>query len=202
MSDIEYIVETELPIQVLHNLDLSKSNTTIDGVQFNYSVEKMKCHQNGSKCISCGIESNVIRVERNKNGHYIYGKNHLNVYAYTPAGHAILMTVDHAVLNSKGGTDTAENYNTMCIRCNTRRGNRYPNLQDFLDSMKGIDKVKYWSDWDKSVSQNAWERYWSVINKPARDAVRNGFLETSMHHHVGLYNRHHKKLKNELTATA
>ena len=201
-----YIVSKEVSLDILKELDLNSRTAVIDGVSFFYNPEKIKCHLNSNKCIACGIESKVIRIERDSNNHYLYGQNHLNVYALTPRGRYILQTVDHAVLKSMGGVDTVDNLNTMCVRCNSRRGNHYPELQDFLDIHNKINPEKYWNDWDQSYdhheSHKAWCKMYGKANDEKKLKIKEKFLETSMHHHVGLYNRHMKKLKKELTAEA
>ncbi|MBX2972027.1 MAG: HNH endonuclease, partial [Flavobacteriales bacterium] len=53
--------------------------------------------RDGWKCVSCG-------------------KN--------PVEHEIILHVDHIVPRSKGGTDTLENYQTLCDLCNLGKSNR------------------------------------------------------------------------------
>lgn len=47
---------------------------------------------------------------------------HLNLY-YVDTNHKILITRDHIRPLSKGGSDTLDNLQTMCIDCNQMKGN-------------------------------------------------------------------------------
>lgn len=47
----------------------------------------------------------------------------MNLYAVDEAGNEVLMTKDHIVPHSKGGIDDISNYQTMCVRCNQKKGN-------------------------------------------------------------------------------
>lgn len=53
------------------------------------------------------------------------GTWHLNLYGTRPYGAGyILMTKDHILPRSKGGSNADDNYQTMCTTCNARKGNR------------------------------------------------------------------------------
>ena len=39
-------------------------------------------------------------------------------------GQEVLITKDHIIPKSKGGKDKLDNYQTMCVRCNKRKGNK------------------------------------------------------------------------------
>lgn len=74
----------------------------------------------GTKCVCCGIEGKYFAKERSiRQAAY-----HLNLYAIDDNGQEVLITKDHIIPKSKGGKDELENYQTMCIRCNERKGNQ------------------------------------------------------------------------------
>lgn len=75
---------------------------------------------NGLKCACCGIKGLFFAKERAGN----VEKWHLNLYALDKNGQEVLMTKDHIIPRSKGGRDVLENYQTMCIKCNEKKGNR------------------------------------------------------------------------------
>lgn len=47
---------------------------------------------------------------------------HLNLYAQDRAGNLILMTQDHILARSRGGSNKLDNLATMCCRCNQAKG--------------------------------------------------------------------------------
>jgi len=80
-------------------------------------------HKNGVKCVKCGISGKFFAVEKSKT---IKSQNvnvglHLNLYA-VKNGEEILMTVDHIIPVSLGGTKDLNNLQTMCRDCNKKKG--------------------------------------------------------------------------------
>lgn len=74
----------------------------------------------GCKCVVCGIEGKYFAKER----HLQDKTYHLNLYAVNDNGEEVLMTKDHIIPRSKGGTDDISNYQTMCKLCNEAKGNK------------------------------------------------------------------------------
>lgn len=74
----------------------------------------------GLKCAVCGIEGRFFAIERSGRS----GPYHLNLYAINDEGDEVLMTKDHRLPKSKGGTDSPDNLQTMCAVCNALKGNR------------------------------------------------------------------------------
>lgn len=84
----------------------------------------------GVDCICCGAKGDHFKLETNS-------KKppqglHLNLYALNSNGHYVMMTKDHEILKSAGGSDSLSNMNPMCVTCNSKRGSDYPVLDDFL----------------------------------------------------------------------
>jgi hypothetical protein len=94
----------------------------------------------GLACVTCGIQGiyfalerttkRVAKVAKGKPGGYTFTYHamsdaewHFNLYALTEDGHEILMTKDHIVPKSKGGHHAMYNYQLMCQKCNSRKGN-------------------------------------------------------------------------------
>lgn len=73
----------------------------------------------GLKCACCGIEGKYFGKEKDFNA----ARYHLNLYALDESGNEVLMTKDHIVPRSKGGTSELYNYQTMCVKCNIAKGN-------------------------------------------------------------------------------
>jgi len=74
----------------------------------------------GLKCVRCGIEGKFFSLEKS---HLNDKRYHFNLYAIE-GGKPILMTKDHIVPKSMGGTECFENLQPMCTRCNCNKGNK------------------------------------------------------------------------------
>jgi hypothetical protein len=84
---------------------------------------RMQTYTLGTKCKHCPREAHFFSVERqindNKQGY------HLNLYHQAENGQLIMMTSDHIVPKSLGGSDTElSNRQCLCTICNSRKGNR------------------------------------------------------------------------------
>ena len=70
-------------------------------------------------CVVCGVEGTYFAKERFKPTE----RYHLNLYAIDKKGKEVLMTKDHIVPISKGGSHHLDNLQTMCFKCNMKKGN-------------------------------------------------------------------------------
>ena len=68
-------------------------------------------------CVSCGIEGTKMILDLNPGDQ----SPHFNLYG-EEAGRLVLMTKDHIVPKSRGGSDEIQNYATMCSICNNLKG--------------------------------------------------------------------------------
>ena len=76
----------------------------------------------GLKCSKCGIEGVYFSLERGKSDKN--GKFHFNLYALDEKDKKVLMTKDHIKPKSKGGNDTLDNLQPMCIKCNSEKADK------------------------------------------------------------------------------
>lgn len=68
------------------------------------------------KCVRCGIEATRVIT------YTLAGEEHKQVYINIFAG-SRMMTADHILPRSLGGSDALSNLQLMCYKCNTRKNN-------------------------------------------------------------------------------
>ena len=104
------------------------------------SSNRLECLRRNQMCVRCGKEGTLFRLEsviRQPNmGPGCYIKEcpwcslhhietpHLNLYHVAEDGKLIMMTQDHILPKSRGGSDQIENLQTMCETCNHNKGSQ------------------------------------------------------------------------------
>lgn len=68
-------------------------------------------------CVACGLAGSKMILDMNPGD----TSPHFNMYAEED-GRLVLMTKDHKLAKSKGGTDKLDNYVTCCATCNNLKG--------------------------------------------------------------------------------
>jgi len=92
------------------------------------------------RCTKCGIEARHFVKERSKaNGPWF-----LALYAVDQNNQEVLMTLDHILPQSKGGTSGQHNSQPLCVRCNQNKGNQVekPKRQTKVDLEKEVARLK------------------------------------------------------------
>lgn len=72
-------------------------------------------------CVSCGIRGLFFALERQLPNTEM---PHFNMYGLDAKMREILMTQDHIIPRSKGGTNQMDNLQTMCERCNSKKADK------------------------------------------------------------------------------
>lgn len=94
-----------------------KSDMVVDGFHvYPVSLRYMNFYQHGTTCVCCGKQGTHFRLC----GDPATDRRHFNLYA----DDGTLMTKDHIIPKSKGGLDQVANMQTMCTRCNSKKGNK------------------------------------------------------------------------------
>jgi len=92
--------ETEIPV-------------TMESHRYQLFAEK------GITCEKCGLEGKFFALEKHRltDG----DKYHFNLYGISKRGKEVMLTKDHIVPRSKGGKNNLNNYQTLCIKCNSKK---------------------------------------------------------------------------------
>lgn len=108
-----------------------KNRTEVSGhekLNFNGHVAHMgsmryRVFARSLSCVCCGIKGEFFALERSR-GDLKKSPFHFNLYAIGHYGHEVLMTKDHIIPKSKGGSEEIENMQTMCTDCNRKKGDK------------------------------------------------------------------------------
>jgi 5-methylcytosine-specific restriction endonuclease McrA len=85
--------------------------------------KRFSCFKNSLKCVNCDLVGSVFLLGKVPNTE----RAHFNLYAVHPhSNELILMTKDHIIPLSRGGTEANKNLQTMCTHCNNLKGNSLP----------------------------------------------------------------------------
>lgn len=115
----KYTIEEFLSQVDITSQNKKKTSKDFDGDQIyagslRYQLFKLK----GTKCVKCGLEGQYFVKERWETDN----RYHLNLYGIDKNDNEILFTKDHIVPKSKGGTNTLDNFQVMCEKCNSEKG--------------------------------------------------------------------------------
>ncbi len=99
-----------------------KKRLKVGDYDINVHSIRLQTFKRSLTCVSCGLIGTHFWAEQGKNDKSI--RPHLNLYSINPNGNEILMTRDHIIPRSRGGSDSLSNMQTMCTNCNHRKGNR------------------------------------------------------------------------------
>jgi 5-methylcytosine-specific restriction endonuclease McrA len=101
---------------------------------FPYSVQmsdsRYRIFAKSLECCKCGLRGSVMRLEYNWHPRGLI-EPHFNLYALNPVnGTYVLMTQDHVIPKSKGGSNRDENLRTMCAPCNEKKGDKHASREN------------------------------------------------------------------------
>jgi hypothetical protein len=104
--------------------------------------------EKGVVCVKCGLKGEFFALEKQKQPNYQKGEElpdndryHFNLYGYNENGEEVMLTKDHIMPKSKGGSNTIDNYQTMCSVCNWGKGNQYDECEELVEIEKKLKKM-------------------------------------------------------------
>lgn len=92
----------------------------------------------GTTCKYCGLVGAYFALERHKNGNT--DKFHFNLYGINEEGEETMLTKDHIIPRSKGGSNKLGNLQVLCEKCNSKKGDKI--LIDFGIGNRILKRVK------------------------------------------------------------
>lgn len=123
--------ETYTPDEVFPHIqddhrETHRKNHLFDGDPVHMDSLRYKVFRRSRVCVECGLEGTVFAKERGvrRDGKPIGERFHLNLYGFRPDGTEVILTKDHILPRSKGGSDSLSNLQTMCGPCNWKKGNK------------------------------------------------------------------------------
>lgn len=89
------------------------------GYEIRLNKRRYMVFANNPKCCVCSLAGSQVRIEKQPSDK----TPHLNLYGVDQKGSLILMTQDHILPKSHGGSDDFDNLQTMCVICNNLKAN-------------------------------------------------------------------------------
>ena len=97
-----------------------KIKIPLGDIKTSVSSQRMLTYKyDGITCRYCGIKGRFFALEKNGK------KFNLNLYGYDEHNHEVMLTSDHIIPKSKGGSFYYWNRRCLCSKCNSKRGNEF-----------------------------------------------------------------------------
>ena len=115
-----YSIEDVLSKTIINEIKDKSNYIKFDGDMIRMNSDRYKTFAtSGIKCVNCGLKAKYFAKER-----YVTSQRyHFNLYGINDKNEEILFSKDHIIPKSKGGKDELTNYQTMCCKCNSKKGN-------------------------------------------------------------------------------
>lgn len=144
----------ELPLKESLKMSLMTCTNArkVKGNGQSFSVSNLKTFAvHGCKCVRCGRVGNKL-IAWQDNG----GGIHVDLFSEGQKGGLVLMNRDHIIPKSKKGPNTDWNYQTMCVKCNCKKGNN--------ETPQDIELAKFRARW-RAIHVAMHDGYWKYVPK-------------------------------------
>jgi hypothetical protein len=118
----------------------------IDGFKVKVHSQRYQLFKKkGIVCVKCGMVGKFFVLEATEEGIQMAAKRgvepsyHFNLYGLADDGSEVLMTKDHILPVSRGGTNRIENLQVMCTKCN---GAKKARLESFFEHKSCCETMK------------------------------------------------------------
>lgn len=174
MSEKYDRLRTYTPGQVLRYVSLNpedKPRTIKFAGQnvFMGSKRYLNFKRNGLVCVECGLEGTYFALEKHK--YQKTPKYHFNLYGKDENGEEVMLTKDHIMPKAKGGTDELDNFQPMCAKCNTRKGDNWLSPEQSIHKAK-LDMTQQVLADIKNLAKSISDRIRNLITDCPHDICR------------------------------
>ena len=109
---------------LLPHVGLNADRFKIYGYSIKVSGSRMECLKRSPVCVNCNRVGKVWLLQ--VRGSMSFDKPHFNLYSLRAGKPERMMTRDHIIPSSKGGTGCMDNLQTMCDVCYNQKGDAMP----------------------------------------------------------------------------
>ena len=114
--DYVFIDENGIFMEDTHPIKRTYNGYSICLTSARYRLFKLK----GTVCVHCGVVGTFFSLDLPRTEK----RPHFNLYGLDKNGIEVMLTKDHILPRSKGGTIDMDNLQPMCERCNCKKGNK------------------------------------------------------------------------------
>lgn len=184
MSNMNIIAELPVEQSLRQSLRASEGRYVSVGKR-NFEVSNLKTFAvHGCKCVRCGCVGNKILAWIDKGGGH-----HIDLFNESPEKKLTLINRDHIIPKSKKGGNTEWNYQTMCVKCNCKKGNN--------ETAEDLALAEFRRHW-KNIYVGLRDLYWKYVPKKLRGRRTSKLFVRFQERHLHKVTYHVAKLTHKM----